>query len=112
MRVKWNIRNLKSGNRDKIAFYGLISRHKVAEEGISEFDGRSTEIIQIETRREKEKRRVEKIRRNHPRSVEYQPEKTIIRILPPKKEVHSCSLQSLTIVKRWKQPNVHLQMNE
>lgn len=52
---KWNISNKKCGNRDKNAFYGFISRHKVAEEGISEFNDRLTEITQIETQKGKKK---------------------------------------------------------
>lgn len=41
--------------RDKNACYGLINRHKVAEEGISEFNDRLTEITQIETQKGKKK---------------------------------------------------------
>lgn len=69
--------------RDKNACYGLINRHKVAEEGISEFNDRLTEITQIETQKGK-KKKVENNQKKVPtKSVEYQPEKTIIRITPP-----------------------------
>lgn len=74
---------IKTYNRDKNAFYGIISKHKVAEEGISEFNDRLTEITQIETQEGKKKKKVENNQKKVPtKSVEYQSEKTIIRIPP------------------------------